>query len=147
MRNIITELVPLIEYEAGKDKHQLNILIPEEPLYIEAPKDQIKQVLLNISKNALESMTNNGRITIHLQKSSNEVCLSVTDTGQGISPKQMKKIFNPFYTSKETGTGLGLLICKRIIESIDGTIEIKSKLNEGTTVTIKLPIILPDKTS
>lgn len=147
MRNIITELVPLIEYEASRNKHKLNILIPEDPLYIKASKDQMKQVLLNISKNALESMTKNGAITIELQQVCNEVCLSVSDKGHGISPKQMKRIFQPFYTSKETGTGLGLVICKRIIESMDGKIELKSKLNEGTTIMIKLPIIQLEKTS
>ncbi|WP_338469995.1 ATP-binding protein [Niallia sp. XMNu-256] len=140
LNNIIKELIPLIEYEAKKSNHTLTTLFPEETLYIEGSKDQMKQVLLNITKNALESMTENGAVTIKLQAVVNEVYLSVTDTGHGISPKQMKKIFTPFYTSKETGTGLGLIICKRIIEARNGKIEIKSELNKGTTITIRLPI-------
>jgi len=101
----------------------------------------MKQVVLNITKNAIEAMKEKGIITIMLEVVENKAQLSISDTGQGISPKQMKRIFNPFYTSKETGTGLGLVICKRIIESNDGHIEIKSKLNKGTIVIIQLPIL------
>ena len=138
-RNIIFELVPLIEYEAKRNQHQLSLKISDDPLYIKTSKDQMKQVVLNITKNALEAMKEKGTVTISLHQTTNEVHLSVADTGVGITPKQMKKIFHPFYTSKDTGTGLGLVICKRIIESFNGKIEIMSNKNEGTTVHIKLP--------
>ena len=100
----------------------------------------MKQVILNITKNAIEAMSEKGIVTISLLRITNEVHLSISDTGSGITPKQMKKIFHPFYTSKNSGTGLGLVICKRIIESFNGKIEIMSDKNEGTTVHIKLPL-------
>ena len=141
LRDIITELIPLIDYEAKRNQHHLSIILPDDPIYIKGSKDQMKQVVLNITKNAIEAMKEKGIITIMLEVVENKAQLSISDTGQGISPKQMKRIFNPFYTSKETGTGLGLVICKRIIESNDGHIEIKSKLNKGTIVIIQLPIL------
>ena len=139
-RNIIFELVPLIEYEAKRNHHQLSLKVSDNPLYIKSSKDQMKQVILNITKNAIEAMNEKGSITISLHQITNEVHLSISDTGSGITPKQMKKIFHPFYTSKDSGTGLGLVICKRIIESFNGKIEIMSGKNEGTTVHIKLPL-------
>jgi two-component system, sporulation sensor kinase D len=107
----------------------------------------MKQVILNITKNAIESMPSKGQLMIELKQQSTQCQLLVTDTGIGISPKEMKKIFNPFFTSKETGTGLGLVICKRIIQSFHGEINISSKVDIGTTVTITLPIVLLPKTS
>lgn len=139
VRKIIDELFPLIEYEARRNQHQLSLKVSDDPLYIKSSKGQMKQVILNITKNAIESMSKNGIVTISLQQITNEIHLSISDTGSGITPKQMKKIFHPFYTSKDTGTGLGLVICKRIIESFHGKIEITSNKNEGTTVHIVLP--------
>ena len=139
-RNIIFGLVPLIEYEAKRNQHQLSLKVSDDPLYIKSSKDQMKQVILNITKNAIEAMNEKGSITISLHQITNEVHLSISDTGSGITPKQMKKIFHPFYTSKNSGTGLGLVICKRIIESFNGKIEIMSDKNKGTTVHIKLPL-------
>ena len=95
--------------------------------------------LQNITKNAIESMTSKGHLTIELKQVSNKCHCSITDTGIGIPLKAKKKIFKPFYTSKETGTGLGLVICKRIIDWFDGDIHISSKVNKGTTFTISLP--------
>lgn len=144
LRVILTELTPLIQYEAARNHHQSEFILPEHPMCVMCSKDQMKQVVLNITKNAIESMSSSkGHLTVELKKVSNEVRLSISDTGIGISLKEKKKIFKPFYTSKETGTGLGLVICKRIIDSFGGNIHISSKVNKGTTVTISLPISTP----
>ena len=85
-------------------------------------------------------MSVGGQLIINLDKKDEEAILSIRDNGNGISEEDLKKIFTPFFTSKENGTGLGLVVCKRIIESFNGTIEIKSKINKGTEVIITLPL-------
>ncbi|WP_071395519.1 PAS domain-containing sensor histidine kinase [Bacillus tuaregi] len=140
INEILTELVPLIDYEAKRYHHECKFLIPDNPIFVHCSKDQMKQVLLNICKNAIESMQTRGQLTINLQLKNNACQLLISDTGMGISAKEMKKIFKPFYTSKETGTGLGLVVCKRIIDSFGGEITFDSKVNKGTTVTISLPV-------
>jgi two-component system, sporulation sensor kinase D len=140
LRVILTELIPLIQYEADQKHHQSQFILPEYPIYVLCSKDQMKQVILNITKNAIESMSSQGHLIVELKQVSNECQLSISDTGIGISIKEKKKVFKPFYTSKETGTGLGLVICKRIIDSFGGDIHISSKVNKGTTFTISLPV-------
>jgi two-component system, sporulation sensor kinase D len=85
-------------------------------------------------------MDMNGSLELIVKKEANLAVIKVIDTGKGIPEKMMEKIFDPFFTMKDSGTGLGLAICKRIVDMYDGTIEIESKLNVGTTVTIKLPL-------
>ncbi len=140
VNEILLDLMPLIHYEAKRHHHECEFTIPDYPIFVTCSKDQMKQVMLNISKNAIESMKTDGKLTINLELITNECHLSIIDNGIGISPKEMKKLFKPFYTSKETGTGLGLVVCKRIIDSFGGTITIDSKINKGTTVTISLPV-------
>jgi len=137
---IVNELQPLVISEGNSYSSVCSWEVPPEPIRIEGIKDQIKQVLLNLSKNSFESMKIGGTLTIRLYKTKQQAKLEIADTGEGIQKKDLEKIFHPFYTSKDTGTGLGLVICKRIIESMGGTISIESTLSVGTTVFISLPL-------
>lgn len=101
----------------------------------------MKQVLLNLTKNALEAMENGGQLELSVQRIHSNVMITIIDNGIGMSSQQLKKIFEPFHTSKETGTGLGLVVCKRIIESFNGEIHISSREKKGTKVNIILPIM------
>ncbi|MFC3883318.1 sensor histidine kinase [Bacillus songklensis] len=114
--------------------------LPKHPIFIHCTKDQIKQVLLNLTKNALDSMTTGGILRLSVTKDDHHCTIKVKDTGTGIPPEQLKKIFHPFFTSKDTGTGLGLMVCKRIVEMYGGTISIESIVNKGTEVSVKLPL-------
>jgi signal transduction histidine kinase len=89
--------------------------------------------------NAIQSMDEGGRLMIQVDKERGNYLLSVQDTGCGISKENVKKIFNPFFTTKEKGTGLGLSIVRKIIEGHGGRIEIESQEEEGTKVTVQLP--------
>lgn len=100
----------------------------------------MKQVILNITKNALEAMENGGTLTIKLKELNNRVSITVYDTGVGIPETELKKLFEPFYTSKSSGTGLGLVVCRRIIQSFNGEIYLSSVENKGTKVDIILPL-------
>ncbi|MZQ81441.1 PAS domain S-box protein [Paenibacillus sp. 5J-6] len=103
--------------------------------------DQIKQVLINILKNAIESMLNGGLIQISVRNDANhKLIISVQDQGVGISEDKLTQLGEPFFTTKVNGTGLGLMVCKRIIHSHNGELSIQSKINHGTTVHIELPI-------
>lgn len=103
--------------------------------------NQIKQVFMHILQNAVEAMPNEGIIKIQLFKhGSNDIIIRFIDHGVGISEERMKKVGEPFYSTKEKGTGLGLMVCYKIIQEHGGTIDIKSAINQGTTVDVILPI-------
>ncbi|MGE7217297.1 ATP-binding protein [Priestia koreensis] len=141
IREIITESLPIIESEANMQGIQVKVDLPPTALLISCEQNQIKQVLLNLAKNALDSMQENGQLTISSIKDGKYCVLSITDNGTGISKEVLPKLFTPFFTMKETGTGLGLIVCKRIIEMHAGTIAISSELNVGTTVSVTLPLV------
>lgn len=109
-----------------------------------ADAKQIQQVVLNISINAIQAMQAGG--SLHLSTTAVErrgqymVQLKISDTGKGIPPEELDKIFVPFYTTKTQGTGLGLPICKQLLEQHQGTLSVESRLGEGTTFTIELPV-------
>lgn len=106
---------------------------------------QIQQVLLNIIINAVQVMTDGGTLTIKTgirsEGGRSRVWVSITDSGKGIPPEELDRIFVPFHTTKTQGTGLGLPICRQLMEQHDGTIDVESRLGEGTTFIIELPIV------
>lgn len=102
-------------------------------------QDKMLQLLLNLVKNALEAMPEQGTVYIHLYLQNNNAVIEVTDTGKGIPESELDQIFIPFYTTKESGTGLGLSICHKIVQDHEGTIEVESVPNMGTKFTITLP--------
>jgi signal transduction histidine kinase len=101
--------------------------------------DQIKQVFINIALNALQSMPEGGRLEIRASVRGKFVDVEFTDTGGGIPDDVINKIFDPLFTTKAKGVGLGLSVCKTIIERHEGDIQLKSRVGEGTTFTISLP--------
>jgi signal transduction histidine kinase len=84
----------------------------------------------------------NGRLKVKSEKGCDSIKISVSDTGRGMTGEDLKHIFDPFFTTKGKGTGLGLAICQRIVEAHNGRIEVVSKVGEGTTFVVKLPVIL-----
>lgn len=137
---VIYDLNPIIHSEANLFNVDYSFQISSEDIIVLATNDRLKQVILNITKNALESMSCEGKLLIKLEKNNNEALLTISDSGKGISAVDLQKIFTPFFTSKENGTGLGLVVCKRIIESFNGNISINSEINKGTEVLITLPL-------
>ncbi len=102
---------------------------------------QIKQVLVNLVKNAMQATPRDGTITLSTGANNEDVWLCVRDTGSGIPPERLNRIFEPFYTTKEKGTGLGLLIVQRIIRDHGGRIEVESAVGKGTAFKLWLPLI------
>jgi signal transduction histidine kinase len=113
-------------------------------------ESQLEQVVLNLFLNAVDAMPEGGKLSVHTgqrkpDKSTNtrlaqaEVFVSIADTGKGIPEQKLEKIFNPFYTTKSDGVGLGLSISSRLLEENGGTIEVQSELAKGSEFNIFLP--------
>ena len=102
----------------------------------------IERVISNLAKNAIDSIEKNGTVGISTELDEGFIKLRVSDTGRGISGVDMERIFEPFFTTKEIdqGCGLGLTVVNEIVKYYNGTIKVKSKLNQGTTFTVKLPL-------
>lgn len=110
------------------------------PVYIDA--DQLKQVFINIIQNAIDAMPSGGNIYINVYSGVNTVITEIKDDGTGIKKENMSEIFKPFFTTKESGTGLGLYISRRIISSFGGTIKFESEEGRGATFIIELPGVI-----
>jgi signal transduction histidine kinase len=142
---ILQECVNVIEPKAAERGIQIHIEVPHDILpALEADRDKIKQVLLNILSNALKYNRDNGSIDLRAWSAEQWIYISIRDSGPGIPEGDLNHIFEKFYRSKGTemntpGTGLGLSICKKIVESHGGTIEAQSTMNVGSTFLIKLP--------
>ena len=105
-----------------------------------ADPDQLQQVFTNLVLNAIQAMPDGGSLTVDSQGRENLVVIKVTDTGLGIPADKLEKIFDPFYSLKEEGTGLGLFTAYRIIQEHGGSIDVESQENKGTTFSLCLPI-------
>ncbi len=100
---------------------------------------QLERVFLNLIKNAVQAMPNGGKLTITTNETTEHTEIIFTDTGMGMPRENMEKIFQPLFTTKAKGIGIGLAICKKIVEQHAGTIHVRTKTGSGTAVTVKLP--------
>jgi signal transduction histidine kinase len=99
----------------------------------------LRGALMNLILNPIEAMPEGGTLSINSKWTAETLQLEITDTGKGIAEDQIKKIFEPFYTTKEQGLGLGMAYAKKILEEHGGSISLDSKSGEGTTIHITLP--------
>lgn len=111
---------------------------------VKIDKNKIKMVLGNLIKNATEFMQDNGQLTITTKKNDDYFQVGITDTGLGITEKEMKNLFKPFYTAKLSKRGLYLIYCKRLVEAHGGSMTIESKVGKGTSFLINLPLNISD---
>jgi len=112
----------------------------EEIPAVDHDPHQINQVLLNLLLNAIQSMDQPGTIYVTLRRDKDAALITVADQGKGIAPETLPNIFRPFFTTKGHGTGLGLSLARRIVESHRGTISVRSEVGKGTQFVIRLPI-------
>ena len=115
--------------------------VPEEPSMLNVDPLQMGQVLNNFISNAVQAMPNGGSLLLATRLTSgNEMEISVTDTGEGITPGNRKKLFQPLFTTKPKGIGLGLVVCKNLVEANGGRIEVESEPGKGTRFAVLLPV-------
>lgn len=137
--SIVQNVVSMLKFEARKRNVKLSFEADAEILQIECDENRLKQVFLNFIKNGIEAMPNGGDLTVKIEIQDGNVLISIKDTGVGIPPDTLKKIGEPFYTTKKNGNGLGLMVSFKIIESHNGKVYIESEQNKGTTFKILLP--------
>ena len=137
---LVAQTVKLIENEAQKNAVQIDVRAPEKLPEVEVDPDKIKQVLLNIFLNALAAMQGGGRLSIELAQRQNAVEAIVSDTGTGIDEKDLPRIYDPYFTSKPAGTGLGLAVVQKIMEAHGAFLQIESRTGEGTKVILRFAI-------
>ncbi|MBW1751499.1 MAG: ATP-binding protein [Deltaproteobacteria bacterium] len=135
----IKETLALMETDLTEKGIECNTLFDDELPPVWFDPEKIKQVLINLIKNAADAVSEGGRITIKTQPEGDSTRISITDSGKGMSAETIKKIFDPFFTTKKKGTGLGLAVCRKIIEDHMGELSVESKEGEGTSVTFTLP--------
>ncbi|MEK6589293.1 MAG: ATP-binding protein [Nitrospinota bacterium] len=140
--SIIQETAALLEEKCREQRITMEIRHTSYPQEITADFRQIKTCLMNVLLNAIQSMPHGGRLLVESGKDNGYVSLKVEDTGCGIQPEHLSKIFEPYFTTKDAGIGLGLALTKRIIEEHGGRISVDSSLKKGTSVTIDLPVIV-----
>ncbi len=136
MRETFQLLQPELNNRGLAVKEKLARRLPVTPI----DPGQIKQALVNLIKNAMQAMTKGGVLTLQTGAGSDGVWVSVADTGGGIPQEQINRIFEPFYTTKTKGSGLGLMIVQRTVRSHGGRIELESRVGKGTTFRIWLPL-------
>lgn len=142
LQDILKDTYSFMINESLLREVSLELELNNQETFVIGDPVHLKQVLINIIKNSLEATPKHGTVKIRLERTSNRCTkIIVSDTGPGIKSEIMDKIGTPFFTTKDEGTGLGLSVCKRIIEEHMGTLNIVSKEGFGTTIGIKIPVV------
>ncbi len=142
LKELLSEVFELLNREALFKDIQMVQDTGDSPFIIRTDPYQLRQVLLNLVTNAIHATCAHGTITVGLKQDvDNWVIITVTDTGEGIARENLKKIFDPFFSTKSPGqgTGLGLFVSNNIMRKLGGTIDVESRLGQGTTFFVRLP--------
>jgi PAS domain S-box-containing protein len=140
LNGVVEKTLELLRPEIGNRGVTVKTKLPQALTATPADATQLQQVLVNLVKNAVQAMTTGGTLTLQTGETSDGVWVSVADTGGGIPQEQINRIFEPFYTTKKKGSGLGLMIVQRIVRAHGGRIELESNVGRGTTFRIWLPL-------
>jgi signal transduction histidine kinase len=139
LQELLQNLITLFQEEASSQGIRLQPEINSDLPPINIDPERLTQAFINIMKNGMQAMDQGGILRIEMHSFKEHVEVAISDSGSGIPPDQMEKIFNYYYTTKEKGSGLGLPIAHRIIEAHGGQLKMESRVNSGTKVTISLP--------
>jgi PAS domain S-box-containing protein len=137
---LIEEMAGFVRYELEESKIECVLELDKDLPRIDFDERYMKQALLNLIKNAMAAMNQGGRLTLKTECRDGEIQIIVSDTGIGIPEENISKIFEPYFTTKETGSGLGLTLVFKIVREHRGEISVKSKEGEGASFKITLPI-------
>ena len=139
LKSLVLDSLNFMRQEITDRKIQLEFYWGENVPLINGDANQLKQAFYNLTRNAMQAMPSGGKLMIRCSADDAFVMLSVSDSGCGIRPENMQKIFKPFFTTKNAGTGLGLMIVERIVCEHGGRLAVDSRENAGTTFTVSLP--------
>ncbi len=136
---ILGEILDQVGHQAPLDQVEVQTRLADVPPIV-GDTERLRQVFTNILVNALQAMEGRGTLKVETSTNGHAVEVAITDTGPGIPAEIREKIFNPFFTTKKTGTGLGLSVSYGIIKALGGVIEIESQVGEGSTFRVRLPL-------
>ncbi|WP_078429045.1 PAS domain S-box protein [Alkalihalobacterium alkalinitrilicum] len=139
--SILDQVVAILQPQCNIQNVQVKCDYKSENIFVNCDENQLKQVFINLIKNAIDAMPNGGGIILAVRRDGDQVFISVKDQGIGIPEDKLDAIGQPFFSLKENGTGLGLMTSFGIIENHNGKITVTSKENKGTTFTVTLPSI------
>ena len=141
VREAIQDTFTLLRHSPDvRENHVLEADLPEKAILISADSTQLKQIFWNLARNAIQSMSEGGKLKVKLEELASErIRIIFEDTGCGMPASQVEQLFEPFSHSTTGGTGLGLSIVYQIVRDHNGTINVRSRENEGSTITIELP--------
>ncbi len=136
---VVEEALGIAKYYQRTKKRAITTEIPPNLPFVRAVRDHLIQVVLNLVLNAVDATEEGGRIHLEARAEEHWLELAIQDEGRGIDPTNLERVFQPFFTTKTHGTGLGLFVCKQIVEEMGGTLRCVSTPGEGSTFTMRLP--------
>lgn len=145
LNRVVRELLDFMKFELSEAGITVDTDLTKTGPQILMDERYMKQAVLNILKNAISAMPDGGRLRVQTVQKGNELLLKISDTGVGISDEHMDKIFEPYFTTKDFGSGLGLTLVYKIVKEHMGDIEINSKVGEGTSITLSFPVPQKEK--
>lgn len=140
INKVVTDIIDFYSPQAFSHSITVRSSLAGESLICRADADMLKQVLLNLFINAQQAMPDGGELMLRTQKNGSNAVIIVSDTGRGIEPENLVRIFDAYYSTKPGGSGLGLSTSKKIIEAHNGSIRVDSVPGKGTSFTIQLPL-------
>lgn len=145
LNRVVRELLDFMKFELSEAGITVDTDLTKTGPQILMDERYMKQAVLNILKNAISAMPDGGRLRVQTVQKGNELLLKISDTGVGIPDEHMDKIFEPYFTTKDFGSGLGLTLVYKILKEHMGDIEINSKVGEGTSITLRFPVPQKEK--
>ena len=140
LHHLLDRVVRIVKEEEAGESIEWRSSYTEDVEKLLADPQQLEQVFLNLIQNAVQAMENGGCLTIRTRRLNEHAEIAFHDTGKGIKTADMKRIFQPFFTTRHRGSGLGLAIVRKIIQRHGGDIQMESRVSEGTTAVVLLPL-------
>jgi len=140
LRGVLSAVASLTGHTGGREGVSIDVRANDELPTVEGDAEQLQQVLLNLTLNAIQAMPDGGRVVLAAHVEKDACVIEVVDQGEAVEAENLDKIFDPFYTTKPTGTGLGLAVAHQIITGHHGTLEARRNPERGMTFVIRLPL-------
>ena len=140
-RDLVRDVENLLRPQCTRQKVKLLVSVPDDPVRVLGTRDALKQALINLGINALEAMPEGGTLQLGLENHGSKATISVADNGPGIAPEIRDRIFTMHFTTKHSGTGIGLYVAKAVVEANGGELRVNSEVGQGATFRIELPAL------
>jgi len=140
VNELVSDMVDFYSPQAYSRSITILQVLHKEPLICNLDEDKLKRSILNLFLNAQQAMTEGGQLLVRTRRQKEEAVIQISDTGHGIAADRLPYVFDAYYSSRPSGSGLGLPTAKQIVEAHGGSIEVQSELGKGTLFTIRLPI-------